>query len=98
MTGDEAARDEAARDEAARDEAARDAAAERDDEVARARAFLDRAGLASVIDVHTHFMPEKLLAAVWAYFDAGGPLLGRPWPIVYRQDEQARGGALGSLG
>ena len=43
-------------------------------------------------------MPEKLLAAVWAYFDAGGPLLGRPWPIVYRQDEQARVAALRSFG
>ena len=43
-------------------------------------------------------MPEKLLAAVWAYFDAGGPLLGRPWPIVYREDEQARVAALRSFG
>jgi uncharacterized protein len=79
------------------DETARDAEAGRDD-VARARAFLDRAGLASVIDVHTHFMPEKLLAAVWAYFDAAGPLIGRPWPIVYRQDEHARVAALRSFG
>src|SRR3984885_7607811 len=69
-----------------------------DNDVARARAFLHRAGLASVIDVHTHFMPERLLAAVWAYFDAGGPLVGRPWPIVYRQDERARVAALRSFG
>jgi predicted TIM-barrel fold metal-dependent hydrolase len=40
--------------------------------------------------VHTHFMPERLLAAVRAYFDAAGPLVGRPWPIAYREDEQAR--------
>jgi hypothetical protein len=80
------------------DETAPQAGDEPDDDVARTQAFLHRSGLASLIDVHTHFMPEKLLAAVWAYFDAGGPLLGRPWPIVYRQDEQARVAALRSFG
>lgn len=67
-------------------------------EVARAAAFRERAGLPSLIDVHTHFMPERLLAAVRAYFDAAGPLIGRPWPIVYRQDEQARVAALRAFG
>jgi predicted TIM-barrel fold metal-dependent hydrolase len=64
----------------------------------RVAAFRERAGLASLIDVHTHFMPERLLAAVRAYFDAAGPLIGRPWPIFYRQDEQARVDALRSFG
>ena len=64
----------------------------------RAAAFRERVGLASLIDVHTHFMPERLLAAVRAYFDAAGPLLGRPWPIVYREDERARVAALRSFG
>ncbi len=95
MTGDEAAREAGAGRDAGDELGALD---ELDDDVTRARAFLHRAGLASLIDVHTHFMPEKLLAAVWAYFDAGGPLLGRPWPIVYRQDEQARVAALRSFG
>jgi len=67
-------------------------------DVARAAAFRARAGLDSLIDVHTHFMPERLLAAVWAYFDAAGPLIGRPWPIVYREDERARVAALRSFG
>jgi predicted TIM-barrel fold metal-dependent hydrolase len=67
-------------------------------EVARAAAFRARVGLDSLIDVHTHFMPERLLAAVRAYFDAAGPLVGRPWPIVYRQDEQARVAALRAFG
>ena len=57
-----------------------------------------RSACASLIDVHTHFMPERLLAAVRAYFDAAGPLIGRPWPIVYRQDEQARVAALRAFG
>ena len=43
-------------------------------------------------------MPERLLAAVRAYFDAAGPLIGRPWPIVYREDEQARVAALRAFG
>src|SRR6201996_5345879 len=67
-------------------------------DVGRAAALRERAGLASLIDVHTHFMPERLLAAVQSYFDAGGPLIGRPWPIVYREDEQARVAALRAFG
>ena len=43
-------------------------------------------------------MPERLLAAVWAYFDAAGPLIGRPWPIAYREDEQARVATLREFG
>jgi uncharacterized protein len=62
------------------------AAAERD----RVAEFRRRNGLTHLIDVHTHFMPDRLLAAVWAYFDAGGPLLGRPWPIRYRMEEEHR--------
>jgi predicted TIM-barrel fold metal-dependent hydrolase len=53
-------------------------------------AFRERVGLAQLIDVHTHFMPERLMAKVWAYFDRAGPLLGRTWPIAYRQPEQER--------
>jgi uncharacterized protein len=67
-------------------------------DVARAAAFRARLGVERLIDVHTHFMPERLLAAVWAYFDAAGPLIGRPWPIAYRADERARVAALRSFG
>ena len=56
----------------------------------RVAEFRRRNGLTHLIDVHTHFMPHRLLAAVWAYFDAGGPLLGRVWPIRYRSEEQRR--------
>jgi predicted TIM-barrel fold metal-dependent hydrolase len=68
------------------------------DDSGRVAAFRERIGLGRLIDVHTHFMPERLLAAVRAYFDAAGPLIGRPWPIFYRQDEQARIEALRSFG
>ena len=60
--------------------------------------FRRRVGLDGLIDSHTHFMPERLLAAVWAYFDAAGPLIGRPWPIAYREDEQARVATLREFG
>ena len=62
------------------------AAAERD----RVAEFRRRNGLSHLIDAHTHFMPDRLLAAVWAYFDAAGPLIGRPWPIRYRGEQQRR--------
>ena len=61
-----------------------------EDEQARVARFRDRIGVPSLIDAHTHFMPERLLAAVWRYFDSAGPLVGRPWPIRYRAEEQTR--------
>jgi predicted TIM-barrel fold metal-dependent hydrolase/ADP-ribose pyrophosphatase YjhB (NUDIX family) len=70
----------------------------RDAEVARVAEFRARVGLDAIVDVHTHFMPERLLAAVWAYFDAAGPLIGRPWPITYREDEQTRVATLRAFG
>lgn len=56
----------------------------------RVRATLDRLGLKSIIDVHTHFMPRPVMDKVWAYFDGTGPLIARPWPIAYRLDEATR--------
>ncbi|KRV49060.1 amidohydrolase [Wenjunlia vitaminophila] len=47
-------------------------------------------GLPGLVDVHTHFMPDRVMAKVRAYFAAGGPLVGRSWPLVYRP-EQDRG-------
>ena len=67
-------------------------------DAARVAAFRARAGLPALIDAHVHFMPERLLAAVQAYFDAGGPLVGRPWPIAYRQGEDERVAVLRGLG
>ncbi|MBO0802901.1 MAG: amidohydrolase family protein, partial [Nocardiopsaceae bacterium] len=64
----------------------------------RVAAFRQRAGLASLIDAHTHFMPERVMAAVWRYFDSAGPLLGRRWPIRYRMAEDDRVAALRSFG
>ncbi|MEU0134898.1 amidohydrolase family protein [Streptomyces sp. NPDC006296] len=60
--------------------------------------FRQRLGLPGLIDVHTHFMPERVLSKVWAYFDAAGPLTGLEWPITYRRDEDERLALLRSFG
>ncbi|UYP18693.1 amidohydrolase [Rhodococcus sp. Z13] len=59
-------------------------------EVERIARFRNAHGLDHLVDVHTHFMPRNVLDKVWAYFDAAGPLVGRPWPITYRQTEEER--------
>ncbi|MFI1585723.1 amidohydrolase family protein [Embleya sp. NPDC020630] len=64
----------------------------------RVAQFRRALGLATLIDVHTHFMPKQVLDKVWAYFDAAGPLIGRPWPITYRLDEDGRVATLREFG
>ncbi|MDA5286117.1 amidohydrolase family protein [Streptomyces sp. Isolate_45] len=54
------------------------------------RVFRERLGLPGLVDVHTHFMPERVLDKVWEYFDAAGPLTGVEWPITYRHEEEQR--------
>lgn len=69
-----------------------------EDEGAAVRGRLASVGLDSMIDVHTHFMPERVLAKVRAYFDAAGPLVGGAWPIAYRGDDADRLARLRSFG
>lgn len=57
------------------------------EERARIAATLQRLGIPGLFDVHTHFLPPRVMAKVQAQFDAAGPLIGRPWPIRYRADE-----------
>ncbi|WP_373682293.1 MULTISPECIES: amidohydrolase family protein [Streptomyces] len=60
-------------------------------EAAEVQEFWRRLGLPGLVDVHTHFMPERVLRKVWDYFDGLGPLTGRvEWPITYRADEDER--------
>jgi predicted TIM-barrel fold metal-dependent hydrolase len=58
-------------------------------EIAEVTGFWRGLGLPGLIDLHVHFMPENVLAKVWAYFDAGNEA-GRSWPVAYRlpQDER----------
>jgi len=61
-------------------------------------AWWQRLGLPGLIDIHTHFLPERMLRRVWAHFDEAGPLVGRPWPITYRTAQDQRLATLRALG
>lgn len=54
------------------------------DEIRQIWASLDLPG---IIDVHTHFMPKRVMDKVWAYFDSAGEIV---WPITYRLAEADR--------
>ncbi|MFF1956008.1 amidohydrolase family protein [Streptomyces sp. NPDC058220] len=69
-----------------------------DHDIEAVRRFRERIGLPGLVDVHTHFMPERVLKKVWAYFDAAGPLIGREWPISYRHEEDERVALLRAFG
>jgi predicted TIM-barrel fold metal-dependent hydrolase len=60
------------------------------DEADSVREIWQSLGLPGIVDVHTHFMPKPVMDKVWQYFDDAGPLVGRPWPVAYRTDEQQR--------
>ncbi|MBB4134888.1 amidohydrolase family protein [Gordonia humi] len=68
------------------------------EEAEAVRGVWQRLGLTGIIDVHTHFMPSRVLDKVWAYFDSAGPLIGREWPIAYKAEEERRVEALRSFG
>jgi hypothetical protein len=55
-------------------------------------------GLPGLFDVHTHFLPERMMRRVWAHFEEGGPLIGREWPIAYRWDDERRIAHLRAMG
>jgi predicted TIM-barrel fold metal-dependent hydrolase len=66
--------------------------------VARTRAVWERLGLPGLVDVHAHFLPPPIERAVWRVFDEAGPLIGREWPIRYRQPVDERVALLRSFG
>ncbi|TKK86392.1 amidohydrolase [Herbidospora galbida] len=43
-------------------------------------------GLPGIVDVHTHFMPQRVLDKVQAYFAGAEAYLGFPWPIAHGND------------
>jgi uncharacterized protein len=49
--------------------------------------LVSRLGIPGLYDVHTHFLPPRVMAKVRAQFDSAGPLIGRAWPIHYRGEE-----------
>ncbi len=60
--------------------------------------WLGELGLDRIVDIHTHFLPERMLQKVWAFFDQASAHYGRPWPIHYRSDEATRLRTLAELG
>jgi predicted TIM-barrel fold metal-dependent hydrolase len=58
-------------------------------------AFASDLGLPGLFDVHTHFMPDRMQAAVWAHFDE---LNDPPWVTRYRFGEEERLATLPKLG
>ncbi|BBC34099.1 Amidohydrolase [Streptomyces graminofaciens] len=67
-------------------------------EVEAVERFRRRIGVPGLVDVHTHFMPERVLRKVWEYFDAVGPLTGFAWDITYRHEEAERVAILRQFG
>ena len=68
------------------------------DDDARVEPFWRRLGLPGLVDVHTHFLPDRMLRRVWSHFDEVGPLIGRRWPITYRWPHDDRVAYLPRLG
>ena len=62
------------------------------------RAFAEALGLPGLQDIHTHFLPPRVMAKVRAQFDSAGPLIGRAWPLYYRDDDDALVETLRSYG
>jgi hypothetical protein len=62
------------------------------------RAFAEELGLPGLMDLHTHFLPPRVMAKVRAQFDAAGPLIGRSWPLHYRDEDDALVETLRSFG
>jgi cytosine/adenosine deaminase-related metal-dependent hydrolase len=61
-------------------------------------AFWRGLGLPGLADIHTHFLPPRMLRRVWAYFDTAGPLVGVSWPIRYKWSDEERVAHLRSMG
>ncbi len=43
-----------------------------------------------LVDLHVHFMPDRVLRKVWAYFDRAREHYGTDWPVHYRGSEPER--------
>ena len=55
-------------------------------------------GLPGLVDMHVHFLPERLMAAVWRFFDEARERYGVSWPVTYRTSDAERIATLRALG
>lgn len=60
--------------------------------------WLADVGVAGLVDLHTHFLPERVMRKVWQYFDEAETHYGVDWPIHYRYDEATRLKVLRGIG
>jgi predicted TIM-barrel fold metal-dependent hydrolase len=60
--------------------------------------FVAGLGLPGLVDVHTHFLPDRVMDKVWAYFDAAESHYGTAWPVHYRTSVAERLATLDKLG
>jgi hypothetical protein len=61
-------------------------------------AFWQQLGLPGLIDIHVHFMPDRLMDAVWRYFDGAAAHFGTAWPVHYRTSAAERVATLHEIG
>jgi uncharacterized protein len=40
--------------------------------------------VADLVDLHVHFLPDRVQRKVWDFFDAAGEHYGMPWPVRYK--------------
>lgn len=60
--------------------------------------YLAQLGVPGILDVHVHFMPDRVQQKVWGFFDRL-PDMGEPaWPIAYRTSDADRVATLRELG
>jgi len=55
-------------------------------------------GLAGLVDLHVHFLPERVMNKVWGYFDHAEQHYGTAWPVHYKVPESDRLAVLRELG
>ncbi|MEU4577560.1 amidohydrolase family protein [Nonomuraea sp. NPDC023979] len=55
-------------------------------------------GLPGLVDLHVHFLPERMERRVWHHFTHGGPLMGDGWRITYAWPVAERVARLRELG
>jgi uncharacterized protein len=55
-------------------------------------------GLPGLTDIHVHFLPDRMMAAVWRYFDQAPDHYRVAWPIEYRTSDAQRVATLEALG
>jgi uncharacterized protein len=60
--------------------------------------FAAALGLPGLVDVHTHFLPDRVMDKVWAYFDGAETNYGMAWPVHYRTSVDERLATLDKLG